>query len=226
MRILSLDHGPLVRAEIFEDVVRDEGHELVEARAAEPLPSLDGWDALLVFGGHQQVDEELEHPWLVPENAFLQEALERDVPMLAVCLGAQLLAKAAGSWAGPAPMPERGWVPVELTDAGAADPVLGALPARFDAFELHEYTYEVPEGAVELARSEACTQAFRLGAAWAVQFHPEVRQAQVERWLVDDGVPERESIAASLPARLPAWQELGRALCRAFLRAAADPDGR
>jgi GMP synthase-like glutamine amidotransferase len=219
--VLSLVHGPLVRAEIFEDVVRDDGHELVEARADEPLPSLDGWDALLVFGGHQNVDQEHEHPWLVPENAFLQEVLERGLPTLAVCLGAQLLARAAGSWAGPAPTPERGWVPVELTAAGATDPVLGALPERFDAFQLHAYTYEVPSGAVELARSETNTQAFRLGDAWAVQFHPEVRRAQVERWLVDDDVPARAEIAASLPERLPAWQELGRTLCRAFLRAAA-----
>ena len=210
-------HGPLVRAEIFEDEVRDAGHELVEARVEDALPSLDGWDALLVFGGHQNVDEEDRHPWLAREDAFLKEALERRLPTLAVCLGAQLLAKAAGAWVGPAEAPERGWTEVELTHAGEHDPVLGALPRRFDAFQLHEYTYAVPEGAVELARSNTNTQAFRLGNAWAVQFHPEVRREQVERWLVDDDVPEREEIAASLPVRLPAWQELGTRLCRAFL---------
>ncbi len=217
MRVLSLVHGPLVRAEIFEDVVRDAGHELVEARVEDALPGLDGWDALLVFGGHQNADEEDRHPWLGREDAFLREALERRLPTLGVCLGAQLLAKATGAWVGPAATPERGWTEVELTDAGLQDPVLGALPARFDAFQLHEYTYAVPDGAVELARSKTNTQAFRLGNAWAVQFHPEVRREQVERWLVDDDVPERAEIAASLPARLPAWQELGTRLCRAFL---------
>jgi GMP synthase-like glutamine amidotransferase len=217
MRVLSLVHGPTVRAELFGDVVRDEGHELVEVHAEAGLPALDGADALLVFGGSQHVDQEEEHPWLVPEDAFLREALTRGVPTLGVCLGAQLVAKAAGAWAGPSEHPEAGWTPVELTEAGAADPVLGALPRRFDAFQLHEYTYAVPDGAVELARSATNTQAFRLGAAWAVQFHPEVRQTQVEGWLVEADLPGREEIAASLPARLPAWQELGARLCRAFL---------
>jgi GMP synthase (glutamine-hydrolysing) len=221
MKVLSLVHGPNVRAELFGDVVQDAGHELVEAHAESGMPSLDGAGALLVFGGSQHVDQEDEHPWLVPEDAFLREALARRLPMLGVCLGAQLIAKAAGAWAGPSECPERGWTAVELTEAGAGDPVLGALPRRFNAFQLHEYTYAVPEGAVELARSQTNTQAFRLGTAWAVQFHPEVRQAQVEGWLVEDDVPDREEIAASLPARLPAWQELGRTLCRAFLRTAA-----
>ena len=221
MRVVSLVHGPTVRAELFEDVVREEGHEHVEARADTALPSLDGVDALLVFGGGQQVDQEDEHPWLAAENTLLAEALERGVPTLGVCLGAQLLAKAAGAWAGPAEKPEHGWTPVELTEAGAADPVLGVLPRRFDALQSHTYTFAVPDDGVELARSKANAQAFRLDSAWAVQFHPEVRQGQLEAWLAEDEVPGREEIAASLPARLPAWQELGRRLCRAFLAEAA-----
>jgi GMP synthase (glutamine-hydrolysing) len=221
MRVVSLVHGPTVRAELFEDVVRAEGHEHVEVRADARVPPLDRVDALLVFGGGQQVDEEDEHPWLVPENAFLAEALERGLPTLGVCLGAQLLAKAAGAWAGPAEQPEHGWTPVELTDAGAMDPVLGVFPRRFEALQSHTYTYAVPDGAVELARSRTNTQAFRLGVTWGVQFHPEVRRGQLEAWLAEDDVPDRDEIAASLPARLPAWQELGRRLCRAFLAEAA-----
>jgi GMP synthase-like glutamine amidotransferase len=221
MRVVSLTHGPNVRAELFGDVVHEEGHELVEVHAEGAMPPLAGVDALLVFGGSQQVDQEDDHPWLVPEDAFLREVLARGLPTLGVCLGAQLLAKAAGGWAGPSEHPEAGWTSVELTAAGGADPVLGALPRRFDAFQLHQYTYALPEGAVELARSETNRQAFRLGAARAVQFHPEVRRAQVEGWLVEDEVPEREAIAASLSDRLPAWQELGRRLCRAFLAEAA-----
>jgi GMP synthase (glutamine-hydrolysing) len=222
MRVLSLVHGLNVRAELFEDVVRAQGHEHAEAHAETGMPSLDGVDALMVFGGHQHVDQEDEYPWLVPEDAFLRSVLDRGLPTLGVCLGAQLLAKAAGAWAGPSERPEAGWIPVELTEAGVEDPVFGALPRRFDAFQLHEYTYAVPEGAEELARSAVNTQAFRLGRAWAVQFHPEVREAQVVRWLEEDAVPDRDEIAASLPARLPGWQELGTRLCRAFL-AAAEP---
>ena len=90
------------------------------------------------------------------------------------------------AWVGPLEEPEIGWYDVELHDAGAADPVLGSLPARFEAFQWHYYTYGVPAGAVELARSAACTQAFRLGdACWGVQFHPEVTAAQLDGWLAD-----------------------------------------
>ena len=111
--------------------------------------------------------------------------------MLGICLGAQLLAKAAHAPVYPAAEPEIGWYDVELTDAAAEDPVLGA-PARqrFEAFQWHYYTYGVPAGAVELARSAVCTQAFRLGdSAWGVQFHPEVTLAQVESWVDEEDEP-------------------------------------
>ena len=134
----------------------------------------------------------------------------------------QLLARAAGSWVGPLPEPEIGWCGVELTEAGAGDPVTGALPRRFDAFQWHYYTYGVPAGAVELARSNACTQAFRLGdACWGVQFHPEVTDAQLEGWLADisDPAPDPERAAGGDPGRRSGrWNEVGRTLCGAFLR--------
>ena len=111
----------------------------------------------------------------------------------------QLLARAAGAWVGPLPVPEIGWFDVELTAAGVDDPVLGALPRTFSALQWHHYTYGVPEGAVELARSEACTQAFRLGeACWGVQFHPEVTQSQLDGWIVDttDPPPDPDRLRA------------------------------
>src|SRR6266496_4741819 len=101
-----------------------------------------------------------------------------DVCSSDLCLGVQLLARAAHSWVGPLAEPEIGWYEVELTAAGGADPVLGGLPERFEAFQWHYYTYGIPGGAQELARSERCTQAFRLGErVWGVQFHPEVTLA-------------------------------------------------
>jgi GMP synthase-like glutamine amidotransferase len=71
----------------------------------------------------------------------------------------------------------------------------------------------VPAGAVELARSERCTQAFRLGDRWAVQFHPEVTRWHVERWARDDGL----EVSPETDVELPRWQELGTRLCGAFL---------
>src|SRR5206468_7735887 len=79
-----------------------------------------------------------------------------------------------------------GWLDVELTPEGREDPVLGSLPPRTQAFQWHHYTYEVPAGGTELARSEVCTQAFRLGRAWGVQFHAEVTASMIDAWLLED----------------------------------------
>ena len=110
---------------------------------------------------------------------------------------------------------------VELTDAGADDPVLGALPRTFEALQWHHYTYGLPAGAVELARSAACTQAFRLGdACWGVQFHPEVTADAargLDRRRLRPAAGSRTRCARR-PAEDRTWNELGRSLCAAFLK--------
>jgi hypothetical protein len=85
----------------------------------------------------------------------------------------------------------------------------------------HHYTHALPAGAVELARSRVCVQAFRLGRAWGVQFHPEVRQEQVEAWLAEepDDVADPEELRTATSERIGAWSDLGRGLCAAFLAA-------
>jgi GMP synthase-like glutamine amidotransferase len=119
--------------------------------------------------------------------------------------------------------PELGWCSVELTAEGADDPVLGSLPRTFEALQWHHYTYGLPAGAVELARSPACTQAFRLGdACWGVQFHPEVTAEQLEGWIADDSdpPPDPDALRAEISQKIGAWNDLGRSLCAAFLAAA------
>ncbi len=220
MRVLAVTHGPSVGPGVFEDAARDAGHELVEwsAPAGGSPPAAD---AVIVFGGAMHPDEEAQHGWLRPELRWLKEQIERETPLLGVCLGSQLIARAAGATVFRSPESEVGWLPVERTDAGAADPVAGSLPERFDAFQWHHYTHDLPAGAVELARSRVCTQAFRIGNAWGVQFHPEVRAAQVETWLSEDpdDVADPEALLAATRERIEAWNELGRGLCSAFLAA-------
>jgi GMP synthase (glutamine-hydrolysing) len=229
MNVLSVIHGTDARAELFAPVVEDAGHRLDEWsfgwRTPPPRP-LDAYQAVLVFGGAMHADQDDHHPWLRVETMWLQQLLSRHTPVLGVCLGVQLLARAAGARVGRmAGGPEIGWHRVELTDEGADDPVIGAMPPSFDALQWHHYTYGLPACAVELARSEACTQAFRLGdACWGVQFHPEVTEAQLEDWLADesDPAPDPDGLRAGTREHIAGWNELGRTLCGAFLDTAGD----
>jgi GMP synthase (glutamine-hydrolysing) len=220
MHVLAVIHGDNVRAGVFLDAVAARGHTLEEWSLAweKPLPRpLDAYGGVLVFGGAMHADQEPHHPWLREENLFLQRLLDVRRPVLGICLGAQLLAKAAHAAVGPAVEAEIGWYPVELTEEALDDPLLGGLPPRFDAFQWHYYTYGLPAGAVELARSTVCTQAFRLGdSAWGVQFHPEVTLEQVESWLQEDE-PVPATLLDDTRERIGAWNELGRTLCDAFV---------
>lgn len=221
MRILALTHGDNVGPGVFEDAVRAAGHELVERNIARDGVPDERADAAIVLGGAMHPDQEDRHPWLAPELRYLEQELERGTPLLGVCLGSQLIARAAGARVFQSSEPEVGWLPVEVTAEGTADPVAAALPQRFDAFQWHHYTHDLPDGAVELARSPVCTQAFRLGRAWGVQFHPEVRAEQVESWLAEDpdDVADPAALRAATRERIADWNELGRRLCSAFLRA-------
>jgi GMP synthase (glutamine-hydrolysing) len=227
--VLAVIHGDRVRAGVFGEVVEARGHRLDEWSLAwdTPLPQpLDSYGAVLVFGGAMHADQDDRHPWLREENLFLERLLMLHMPVLGVCLGAQLLAKAALAPVYRAPTPEVGWFDVELTDEAAGDPIFSRLPPRFEAFQWHYYTHDLPGGAVELARSTACTQGFRLGdSAWGIQFHAEVTLSQVESWLehkVED--EDREHLPTDLlettRARIEAWNDFGRTLSGAFIEAA------
>src|SRR5918993_358723 len=153
-----------------------------------------------------------------------------ELDVVGVCLGAQLLAAAAGAEIRRSPSPEIGWFDVARTGDGAEDPLLSRLPARFLAYEWHSCAFALPAGSVELARSAACSQAFRLGAlAWGVQFHPEVVPEIVREWALDyrsdpDAIAMGFDPAAHIAEaaeRLPAWMEIGRTLFESFLTAAS-----
>ena len=220
MDVLAVIHGEKVRAGVFGDAVAARGHRLEEWSMAwdTSLPRpLDAYGAVLVFGGAMHADQEGHHPWLREENLFLQGLLDLHKPVLGICLGAQLLAKAANANVGPAKEPEIGWYPVELTDDAADDPVLGGLPRQFDAFQWHYYAHALPAGAVELARNDLCIQAYRLGdSAWGVQFHPEVTLEQIESWVQEDE-PVPPDLLDETRKRIDDWNELGKSLCDAFV---------
>jgi GMP synthase (glutamine-hydrolysing) len=227
VNILSVIHGDQVRAGVFAEAIEERGDELEEwslAWGTPPPRPVDSYDAVLVLGGAMHADQDDHHPWLREENFLLQRLLSLHVPVLGICLGAQLLARAAHSEVMACTEPEIGWHTVELTAAGRDDPLLGVLPERFDAFQWHYYTYALPAGAEELARNESCTQAFRLGEeTWGLQFHIEVLEEQVERWIKDDHreVPQGgDALLAETREKIAEWNDLGRQLCGSFLECA------
>ena len=220
MRVLSLTHERDGHSGLFGDVVRERGDELLEWNVSRgpPPESPADFDALVVFGGSMHVDQEERHPWLTGQYDLMTDALERGQPLLGVCLGGQLLARSAGAHVGPASRPEIGWFEIELTPAGKADPVLGALPERFEAFQWHSYAFEVPTDGVLLAENPVCAQGFRVGeAAWGVQFHPEVTREMLEAWRA-----QSEGSAPPVPFEpIECWNALGRRLATAFFDFAA-----
>lgn len=231
MRVLSVIHGPTVGGGVFDEEVANAGHRL--ERWSVPLGSAphppSSYDAVMVFGGSMHPDQDEHFPWLEREAEFLRGVLAEEIPAIGVCLGAQLIARAADAWVGPARAPEIGWHPVELTSAGRSDTVLRTLSPRTDVFQWHHYTFAVPDGGVELAANDVCPQGFRLGNAWGIQFHAEVTWQMVEAWAAEDGdelpIPAEDFLAETKP-RIAGWNEQGRKLCTAFLEAAALVSGR
>jgi GMP synthase (glutamine-hydrolysing) len=219
VRVLALVHGEYFGAGTFGDVIRARGAELVEWESSVGPPPDADYDALIVFGGRTNPDEEREKPWLADELELLRTRLDEGTPMLGVCLGAQLLAKASGGRAFRLEQAVRGWADVQLTPAGREDPLFAAWPERVRAFESHGYSFEPPAGAVELAR-DAQVEAFRIGErVWAVQFHPEVTAAQIDAFvdLRADELGDPAAVRAETAREIGRWNRLGRSLCDAFL---------
>jgi GMP synthase-like glutamine amidotransferase len=223
VRVLSVVHELDAGAGVFGDFP-------TWVPSAAPVPSIEGLDALMVFGGSMHVDQNDGHPWLGLEKQFLREALHRGVPILGVCLGSQLLAEAAGASPYRSPEPEIGWYDIEITESGAADPLLAPLAPSVELFEWHHYVAPLPPGAVALARTPACVQAFRIEGkpAWGLQFHAEVTRENLWSWLegwdnseaVNTGFdPDR--IRDASEQRIEEQNAVGRGIAERFLAEAA-----
>ena len=190
--IVIIKHVEQEGAGFLEPFLREEGWglDIIELGLGERLPDApEEYDAVIVLGGPMNVYQVREYPFLEEEEHFITRALREEVPMLGICLGAQLLAKACGARVKKAAHKEVGWFRVGVTKEGRGDSLFTGFPGQMNVFQWHEDTFGIPAGGVLLARGKTCrNQAFRMGKnAYGLQFHVEVTPSMVEDWMKEEG---------------------------------------
>ena len=221
--VLVFQHIACETPGIFLELLREQKRpvETVRVYEGDRTPDdLSRYSGLLVMGGPMSVNDEADYPWLESEDRLLKQALARDFPTLGICLGSQLVAKAAGGTIRRGPRKEIGWYPVRLTMAARRDPLFREFPETIEVFEWHGEYLDTPPGAVNLAGSELYQcQAFSIGRnVYGLLFHLEVTGQMVREWVATfkeelDGVKEYirpEAIIEQLPQRINALNERAR----------------
>ena len=177
MRIHTLTHVPFEGPAGIADWANARGHALTltPVYSGGALPDPAGFDWLVVMGGPMGVQDDIEYPWMAPEKRLIGEAIAAGKNVIGICLGAQLIAAALGARVYRNPEKEIGWFPIEFTDAGQSSPIVGFLPPRIQVFHWHGDTFDLPPGAVHLARSDVCEQQVFLydGRVLGLQCHLE-----------------------------------------------------
>ena len=155
------------------------------SREPEAQPSLDGYDGLVVLGGRMAVYEAEKYPHLTMETKLIERAAEKNLPVLGICLGSQLVANALGARVYPSGIKEIGWYDLSTTAGAKADPLFRHVGLTEKVFQWHGDTFDLPNEAVHLASSSLCrNQAFRYrNNIYALQFHLEVDGAIIDSWL-------------------------------------------
>jgi GMP synthase (glutamine-hydrolysing) len=207
-------------------------------RHPDAQPNVERYHGLIVLGGPMNVMDQHLHPHLKTELLAIEAALRQDKPVLGICLGAQLLAHVLGAPVRRHCEQEIGWYDLITTSQGREDSVLGHLGEVAPVFQWHGCTYDLPSGAVQLARTESCEQqAFRFGSsAYGFQFHMEADEAMIERWLRLPAYREElaaagigrdeESIRAATMARMAAMRPLAELTFNRFLDLVGRPGRR
>ena len=210
LSVLVFQHDPHDGPGYLGEALLQRGARLTIIRLDEDeaVPDPSAYDMLLVMGGVMNVYQEDKYPWLVEETHAISRAVEAGKAVLGVCLGGQLLAKALGAQVHLGAATEIGLTQITLTEVGKSDPLFEDLP-ELEAVEWHDDTFDIPSGAVVLARSEGCAhQAFRFGpCAYGLQFHPEVSPMMLAEWIKEAGEPiDRSSFRRAIENRAGALQ--------------------
>jgi GMP synthase (glutamine-hydrolysing) len=192
--------------------------QTVRLYAGDFLPAGPGEvDSIVSMGGPMNVYEEEKYPFLSDETRFLSEAIDMGKPVLGICLGAQMIAKACGARVAKSPAKEVGWGTITLTDDGRKDVLFRGLPGQLDVLQWHEDMFHIPEEGKLLAYSEACPhQAFRYRNAIGLQFHLEVTAEILLDWF--SGSPHLDAIIEAYKRLEPDLLEQAETLYGNFIR--------
>ncbi len=240
-RILVFQHVAAEPLGTLDPLIRSRGHRIRFAnfeRDPDFQPNVDRYQGLVVLGGPMNVEDQHARPHLRTELRAIERMLDQGKPVLGICLGAQLLAHALGAPVKRHHTPEIGWYPLHVTDAGRDDPVLAPLGERAPVFQWHGQHFEIPRSATHLARSDTCEQqAFRWGErAYGFQFHLEMDEALIERWLATpgyraelerrEGLHDEQAIRAHTREHIGAMQRHADAVFNNFLDLVGRPQRR
>ncbi|MGH3023107.1 MAG: type 1 glutamine amidotransferase [Gaiellaceae bacterium] len=230
LRIAVLQHEPETGRGSFSGVLdnADVDYDVLRTTGATRLPDAGWFDGAIVLGGSLGAGE----PALLETQRWIRDAVLRNTPFLGICLGGQLLARALGGVVRRGSKPEVGVHDVFLTAGAKRDRLFGGLPGRFPVFGWHEDAFELPRGAIPLAGSIAYEhQAFRFGdSAYGLQFHPEVRSDDLDRWaavpgynrLLERAGTDWDDVEAGLERATPELDALAEQLLGSWLRLVGD----
>jgi GMP synthase (glutamine-hydrolysing) len=234
-KVLVLQHVSHEDLGTLDFLLRAAGFEIhtVELWRATAPAELQGFAALIVLGGPMGVYEADKYPGLAGETKLIEAALKKDLPLLGICLGSQLIAHALGARVYPSGIKEIGWYDLMPEADAVNDPLLHHLRATEKVFQWHGDTFDLPKGAVHLASSALCAnQAFRYGRnTYALQFHLEVDSQMIDVWLDVPqnraeiapltGIIEPEIIRADTRRNIARLAELGNDVFGVFIRLCA-----
>ena len=172
---------------VFSKILNENNisYQYIKLYEEEEIPNLNDYSAIIILGGPMNVYEERKYPFLKKENSSIKEALKINKPMLGICLGAQIIARAAGAKVYPAKRKEIGWFTLNLTTGGIENDVFRGLERQFTVFQWHGDTFDIPSGSIRLAKSNLFpNQAFSIGkTTYALQFHLEVTKKMILEWV-------------------------------------------